>query len=147
MRTRIIGLAVWASVLAILLFAVPLGIGVLQYALQIQRNDLERTADGVALAVARDVWKDQDIEDGEDSDAIGRRDDLAVAVYDEDGDWLAGARHRPGPPAEGPVVGRTAVPRATQATRPVPQVPPSRPTPARLWAGRHCGARWRPPRR
>jgi signal transduction histidine kinase len=91
-RTRIIGLAVWASVLAILLFAVPLGVGVLRYALQMQRNDLERTADGVALAVARDVWKHQSIQDGEDIDAIGRRDDLAVAVYDEDGDWLAGAR-------------------------------------------------------
>ena len=40
MRTRIIGLAVWASVLAIVLFGVPLAVAVHQYSVQHERSDL-----------------------------------------------------------------------------------------------------------
>ncbi len=44
MRTRIIGLAVWASVLAIGLFGVPLGVAVFLYAMQAERSELQRVS-------------------------------------------------------------------------------------------------------
>ncbi|WP_219415978.1 sensor histidine kinase [Pseudonocardia nigra] len=96
MRTRIIGVAVWASVLAIVLFGVPLGIGVYQYAMQVQHNELARTAAGVAIRVAEDV------SDGERFRDVDRPGPTLVTVYDDDGDRLAG----PGPREGGPEVAR-----------------------------------------
>ena len=54
-RTRIIGLAVSAAVLAIVLFGVPLAVAVLQYVMQVERTELQQTADSIAMAVAGDV--------------------------------------------------------------------------------------------
>jgi len=88
MRTRIIGLAVWASVLAIALFGVPLAVAVHQYSVQHERSDLARIARAISIDVSGDV-EDRDPIDADDIDAGERVD---VGVYDEDGDWLAGSR-------------------------------------------------------
>lgn len=85
MRTRIIGLAVWASVLATVLFGVPLGVAVLRYGLQVELSELERTADAVAIAVAADV------NDGDRIEDIDGPGPALITVYDEDGLRLAGA--------------------------------------------------------
>lgn len=96
MRTRIVGLAVWASVLATVLFGVPLGVAVLRYGLQVELGELERTADAVAIAVAADVNDEDRIED------IDGPGPVLIAVYDEDGRRLAGT----GPAQRGPEVTR-----------------------------------------
>lgn len=57
MRTRIVGLAVLAAVLAIGLFGVPLAAGALKYALNDERIKLLRVADGAAAAVTADVLR------------------------------------------------------------------------------------------
>jgi signal transduction histidine kinase len=91
-RTRIVGLAVWASVLAIALFGVPLAVGVLQYALQSERNELQRVAGSVAIIVAGDVYDDTRI------DYVGQHGSVEVAVYSEDGVLLGGRQPvDPGP--------------------------------------------------
>ena len=91
MRTRIIGVAVLASVLAICLFGVPLGVGVLQFAMQHERGHLVQVASDVAISVAGDVYDDHAI-DSEDLEDVGDHgDDIDAAVYDEDGERLAGA--------------------------------------------------------
>jgi signal transduction histidine kinase len=56
-RTRIVGLAVLAAVLAIGLFGVPLAAGALKYALNDERIKLLRVADGAAAAVTADVLR------------------------------------------------------------------------------------------
>jgi signal transduction histidine kinase len=56
-RTRIVGLAVLAAVLAIGLFGVPLGLGVLKYAKSDERTKLLRVADAAAVAVTADVLR------------------------------------------------------------------------------------------
>jgi signal transduction histidine kinase len=84
-RRRIIGLAVWVSVLAIGLFGVPLAVAVLQYAVQDARSDLAQRARSVAIDVSADVYDDDQIED------IDQSGPIEVAVYDGDGDWLAGS--------------------------------------------------------
>ena len=61
MRTRIIGLAVCASVLAIGLFGVPLAVAVLQYAMQVERGELAQTARAVAITVAPDVYDEDEV--------------------------------------------------------------------------------------
>ena len=85
MRTRIIGLAVWSAVLAIGLFGVPLAVAVFQYAMQVERSELQRAAVGVAIAVAGDV------SDGDPIENLNMPGSVQVGVYDEDGVWLAGA--------------------------------------------------------
>jgi signal transduction histidine kinase len=95
-RTRIVGLAVWASVLAIGLFGVPLGAGVLQYAAQTERSELQRVADAVAITVASDVY------DSERIDGVDVPGPVEVAVYDEDGMQLGGV----GPGAQQPEIVR-----------------------------------------
>jgi signal transduction histidine kinase len=87
-RTRIIGVAVLASVLAICLFGVPLGVAVLQYALQHERGHLVQVASDVAIAVSEDV-DDRDPVERDDLEHDGG--DIAVAVYDDDGRRLAGS--------------------------------------------------------
>jgi signal transduction histidine kinase len=59
-RTRIVGLAVLAAVLAIGLFGVPLGLGVLKYSLDDKRTGLQVAAQGVATAVTADVLRGKD---------------------------------------------------------------------------------------
>lgn len=54
---------------------------VLQYAVQDQRNELERLADTVAITVADDVYDAEPIEN------LDRHGAVEVAVYDEDGHW------------------------------------------------------------
>lgn len=80
MRTRIVGLAVLASVLAIGLFGVPLAVAVAQYALTDEQAKLERMADAAALAVSADVLR------GDTPTwipATKGNADLAVYVYDD----------------------------------------------------------------
>ncbi|MGH3815609.1 MAG: sensor histidine kinase, partial [Pseudonocardiaceae bacterium] len=57
MRTRIVGLAVLAAVLAIGLFGVPLAAGVLKYAVSDERTALLRTANAAAAAVTADILR------------------------------------------------------------------------------------------
>ncbi|PZS40741.1 MAG: two-component sensor histidine kinase [Pseudonocardiales bacterium] len=57
MRTRIVGLAVLAAVLAIALFGVPLAGGVLKYAKSNERTKLLLGADAAAAAVSADVLR------------------------------------------------------------------------------------------
>ena len=86
MRTRIVALAVLASVLATCLFAVPLAVAVLEYAIQHERGHLVRIASDVAIDVSGDVY-DRDPVDPDDLDVD---DDYSVAVHDDDGDRMAG---------------------------------------------------------
>jgi signal transduction histidine kinase len=83
-RTRIVVLAVCASVLAIALFGVPLAVAVLQYALQAERTQLRGVADAMAIVVAGDVYDEEPIGD------LGRYGAVDVAVYDADGVLLGG---------------------------------------------------------
>jgi signal transduction histidine kinase len=90
-RTRIISLAVLTSVVATVLFAVPLGVAVLQYALQHQWGHLVRHASDLAITVAGDVYHDDRI-DPEVLDDVGDDGEaVAAAVFDRDGRRLAGA--------------------------------------------------------
>ncbi|MGY1706877.1 ATP-binding protein [Geodermatophilus sp. SYSU D00697] len=90
MRTRIIGVALLASVLAICLFGVPLGVGVLQYALQHERGHLVQVASDVAIEVSGDV--DDHFVDPEDlTELDDDGHERSAAVYDDDGDLLAGS--------------------------------------------------------
>jgi signal transduction histidine kinase len=89
-RSRIVGVAVLASVVAICLFGVPLGVAVLQYSLQQERAHLVRVANELAIDVADDVYDDESIDPDDLEDVGDRDDDLDAAVYDEDGDRLAG---------------------------------------------------------
>jgi signal transduction histidine kinase len=57
-RSKIIGLTLLVSLLAITLFGLPLAVGVRQYALAYERSELERVADGVALLVSADLLRD-----------------------------------------------------------------------------------------
>jgi signal transduction histidine kinase len=83
-RTRIIRLAVWVSVLAIVLFGGPLGVAVFQYFEQAERDELERVTGSIAITVAGDVANDQTIQH------VERPGDVEVRVYDETGTQLGG---------------------------------------------------------
>ncbi|MGH3788436.1 MAG: sensor histidine kinase [Pseudonocardiaceae bacterium] len=76
MRTRIVGLAVLAAVLAIGLFGIPLAAGVLKYALSDERTKLLRVADAAAGAVAADVLRGDTPTDLPDP-----KDETRLAVY------------------------------------------------------------------
>jgi signal transduction histidine kinase len=90
-RTRIIGVALLASVLAICLFGVPLGVAVFQFAQQQQHGHLVQVASGVAIAVSEDV-DDHDPVEHEALEYLGDDgEDVAAAVYDESGRRLAGS--------------------------------------------------------
>jgi signal transduction histidine kinase len=86
-RTRIIGLAVAVSVVAIALFGVPLGVAVYQYAMQAERTELRQVADAVAVAVSNDVLEDDDIDHPE---YIGAYGSVKVTVYNRHGEWVGG---------------------------------------------------------
>src|SRR3954447_24483238 len=87
-RTRIVGLAVLTSVLATCLFAIPLAVAVLDYSVQDERGHLVRAASYVAIDVSGEVYDGNPIVHG---DLEMDDDDYTVAVYDGDGDRLAGA--------------------------------------------------------
>jgi signal transduction histidine kinase len=106
-RTRIVGLAVWISVLTVALFGVPLAIGVWRYVLTAERTDLERHANAVAVAVAADVLRKDSIDD---SDWTGS---TRIAVYDDDLDRIAGdGPSRGGSPVAEALRGKHAVDKA-----------------------------------
>lgn len=91
MRTRIIGVAVLASVLAICLFGIPLGVAVLQFAMQHERGHLVEVASDVAITVADDVYDDRALDPADLRDVSDDVDHIDAAVYDEDGELLAGS--------------------------------------------------------
>ena len=91
MRTRIIGVAVLASALAICLFGLPLAVAVLQYTLQHQRGHLLRVASDVAISVADEVEGGDDIHRHDIHDVGDHGDEIDATVYDEDGERLAGS--------------------------------------------------------
>ncbi|HLZ38938.1 MAG TPA: histidine kinase dimerization/phospho-acceptor domain-containing protein [Mycobacteriales bacterium] len=91
MRTRIISVALLASVLAICLFGVPLGVAVLKNTLQHERSHLIQVASDLAITVSGDVYQDH-AADPDDLQALGDDDDnIDAAVYDKNGDLLAGS--------------------------------------------------------
>jgi hypothetical protein len=94
-------------VLAIGLFGVPLGVAVLQYAVQAERSELQRIADAVAIVVAGDVYDEEQI------DYVGRTGAVDLAVYDDDGELLGGR----GPAGAGPELDRCAHGRVGTGTR------------------------------
>jgi signal transduction histidine kinase len=98
MRVRIVGLAVVAAVLAIVLFGAPLAVGVVAYMVGDERAELERSADVAAITVAADVAAGRTIQA-----VVGAETEPGegmVAVYDSSGARIAG---------DGPLVGDRAV--------------------------------------
>lgn len=91
MRTRIIGLAVLAAVLAIALFGLPLAFGVASYAFLHEESNLVRIADAAAVAVS------SELQDGDRPSAMPQAlDHTKLAVYDRSGRLVAGD----GPPED-----------------------------------------------
>jgi signal transduction histidine kinase len=88
-RTRIVGLAVLAAVLAIGLFGVPLALGVLKYAKSDERTKLLRVADAAASAVAADVVREKMPTDLRDPN-----DGTQLAVYVNPGELILGTGPR-----------------------------------------------------
>ncbi len=96
MRGRIVGLAVAAAVLAIVLFGVPLAAGVVAYLIGDERAELERSADVAAISVAADLASGRPV-----ADLPRPAETMTLAVYDASGARVTGD----GPAAaDGPVV-------------------------------------------
>jgi len=89
-RTRIITLAVLASVVAICLFAVPLGAVVLERLLGQERGHLVRVASEVAIDVADEMEAGSRIDPDELTDVGDDGEYVTAAAFDEDGHRLAG---------------------------------------------------------
>jgi signal transduction histidine kinase len=106
-RRRIISLTVLAALVATVLFALPLGVAVMQYYRDDTTSDLERAADAVALAVAHELTAGLPpvVPPLEGDEAEG-----AVGVYAPDGRLLAG---------QGPAVGGAIELQAAGATEDV----------------------------
>jgi signal transduction histidine kinase len=85
-RTRIVGLAVLAAVLAIGLFGVPLAAGVLKYAISDERTKLLRVADAAAAAVTADVLRGN-----MPTDLPDPKDETHLAVYVDRGLRILGS--------------------------------------------------------
>lgn len=94
MRTRIVGLAVLAAVLAIALFGVPLAGGVLKYAKSNERTRLLLGADAAAAAVSADVLRGKMPTDLRDPN-----DGTHLAVYVDRGLRILGTGPDGGDPA------------------------------------------------
>lgn len=94
MRTRIVGLAVLAAVLAIALFGVPLAAGVLKYAKSNERTKLLLGADAAAAAVSADVLRGKMPTDLRDPN-----DGTHLAVYVDRGLRILGTGPEGGDPA------------------------------------------------
>lgn len=107
MRRRIIALTVLAALVATVLFALPLGVAVMQYYRDDTTSDLERAADAAALAVAHDLNAGLPpvVPPPAGDEAEG-----AVGVYAPDGRLLAG---------QGPAVGGSIERQAAKATEDV----------------------------
>lgn len=103
MRRRIISLTVLAALVATALFALPLGIAVMQYYRDDTKADLERAADTVALAVSHEL--DNGL--APVPPQLNDDDDAQVGIYTADGRLLAG---------HGPAVAGSAERRAASAT-------------------------------
>jgi signal transduction histidine kinase len=93
-RTRIVGLAVLAAVLAIALFGVPLAGGVLKYAKSNERTRLLLGADAAAAAVSADVLRGKMPTDLRDPN-----DGTHLAVYVDRGLRILGTGPEGGDPA------------------------------------------------
>jgi len=93
-RTRIVGLAVLAAVLAIALFGVPLAGGVLKYAKSNERTKLLLGADAAAAAVSADVLRGKMPTDLRDPN-----DGTHLAVYVDRGLRILGTGPEGGDPA------------------------------------------------
>jgi len=93
-RTRIVGLAVLAAVLAIALFGVPLAGGVLKYAKSNERTKLLLGADAAAAAVSADVLRGKMPTDLRDPN-----DGTHLAVYVDRGLRILGTGPQGGDPA------------------------------------------------
>src|SRR3954453_23444252 len=91
MRTRIIGVAVLASLLATCLFGGPLAIGVLKYLLRTERGHMAGMANDAAITVAADVDDGTPIDAHDISDLGEDGEHVTAAVFNADGDRLAGA--------------------------------------------------------
>jgi signal transduction histidine kinase len=89
-RTRIIGVAVLASALAICLFGLPLAAAVLQYSMQHETGHLSRVASDVAISVADAVEEEHDIDPDDLRDVGDGGEHIHATVYGEDGQRLAG---------------------------------------------------------
>ena len=90
MRTRIITLAVLASVVATCLFAVPLGAAVLLNLLGQERDHLVWVASEVAIDVAGEMEAGSPIDPDDLTDVGDDGEHVTAAVFDEDGHRLAG---------------------------------------------------------
>ena len=90
MRTRMITLAVLTSVLATSLFAVPLGVAVLDRLLGKERGHLVRVAVEVAIDVADELEAGSPIDPDELTDVGDDGEHVTAAVFEEDGHRLAG---------------------------------------------------------
>jgi signal transduction histidine kinase len=102
-RRRIISLTVLAALVATVLFALPLGVAVMQYYRDDTTAELERAADAVALAVSHELNSGQPphVPPLDEDEADGQ-----VGVYAPDGRLLAG---------HGPAVGGSIEQRAASA--------------------------------
>ena len=105
MRRRIISLTVLAALVATVLFALPLGIAVMQYYRDDTKWELERAADAVALAVSDELTAGR-------TPAVaarlgGRRGRGEIGIYGPDVRLLAG---------HGPAVGGSVERQAASAT-------------------------------
>lgn len=89
MGPRIVGLALMAAAAALVLFGVPLAVGLGQYAAIEERSSLQRLADFAANAVQEDMAHDR-----VPARLPEPRGDSTIALYDDDGELLLGE----GPP-------------------------------------------------
>src|ERR671933_479628 len=90
-RTRIVALAVLASVLATFLFAIPLGYAIREHLLGQESGYLVREASHVAIDVAEDVDTRSPVERDALTDVGDDDEHPTAAVFAEDGDLLAGS--------------------------------------------------------
>lgn len=84
MRRRIVGLALVVSVVAVLAFAVPLGVVVARYFVTDERNELVKLADSAALTVAGDLSRRGAL-------TITPEPGSGLAVYDASGRRIEGS--------------------------------------------------------
>ena len=90
MRTRIVALAALTAALATCLFAVPLALAVLEYAVQHERGHLIGIARDVAISVSPDVSDESRIDPDDVQDAVDGGEDIAVTVVDARGRTVFG---------------------------------------------------------
>lgn len=82
MRTRIVRLTVLVTVVAFVVFGLPLAAGLAKYFVDEQRAQLERLAEATAVSVTGDLAAPRQSSDQDPA--------LQIAVYDENGDKVSG---------------------------------------------------------